>query len=140
MGVSEVSEVPPVERNRFVKFFEYLPRFAAIAVIIIGAEVLAGWAVDLPAMRGIGQTSQMMPSTAVCFILCGLALLFQKKKASRWATITAAILCGMVLLITAMTLIEHSIGYNLGLDGLLFRRQVEATTPTFPGRMAINTA
>ena len=140
MGVSEVSEVPPVERNRFVKFFEYLPRGAAIVVVLIGATVLTGWALGNPLIRGIGQTSQMMPSTAVCFILCGLALLFQKKNAPRWATITAAILCGMVLLISVMTLIEHSIGRNLGLDDLLFRRQVEASTPTFPGRMAINTA
>src|SRR5438067_1091474 len=138
MGVSEVSEVLPVERNRFVKFFEYLPRLAAIAVVIIGATVLAGWGVDIPALRGIGQTSQMMPSTAACFILCGLALLVHKKDAPRWATLSAAIFCGIILLIAVMTLIEHSLGYNLGLDGLLFRRQVEATTPTFPGRMAIN--
>src|SRR5437868_703124 len=140
MGVSEVSEVLPAERNRFVKFFEYLPRLAAIAVVIVGAVVIAGWAVDNPALRGIGQTSQVMPSTAVCFILCGLALLLQKRDAPRWATLTAAVFCGMVLLITLMTVIEHSTGYNLGLDGLLFRRQVEATTPRFPGRMAINTA
>ncbi|MFN2601168.1 MAG: sensor histidine kinase [Gemmatimonadaceae bacterium] len=138
--MSEVSEVPPVERNRFVKFFEYLPRFAAIVVIIIGSAVITGWAIDNPALRGIGQTSQVMPSTAVCFILCGLALLVQKKDAPRWATTCAAILCGMVLLFSVMTVIEHFIGQNLGLDDVMFRRQVEATTPTFPGRMAINTA
>src|SRR5216683_2664566 len=140
MGFSKVSEVPPVERNRFVKFFEYLPVVAAIAVVIIGAAVLAGWALDIPSLRGIGQTSEMMPSTSVCFILCGLALLFQKKNARRWATLTAAILCGIVLLISVMTLIEHSIGQNLGLDLLLFRQQIIASTPTYPGRMAINTA
>jgi len=141
MGVSEVSEAPPVERNRFVKFFEYLPRVAAIAVIIIGATVLTGWALDAPSLRGIGQTSQMMPSTAVCFVLSGLALLVQKTKAARWATLIAAILSGIVLLISAMTLVEHSLGSNnLGLDLLLFRQQVMKSSATFPGRMAINTA
>src|SRR5437773_12352447 len=102
-----VSEVLPVERVRFVKFFEYLPRFAAMAVIIIGAAVLAGWAVDNPALRRIGQTSQMMPCTAVCFILCGLALLLQKKIRLPWRRLTALIFCGFVLLIALRPLIIH---------------------------------
>ena len=135
-----VDEVTPVERNRFVKFFEHLPRVAAVLVILIGAAVLAGWWLDIPELRGIGQTSQMMPSTAVTFILCGLALLFQSRNAPRWSSLTATVLCALVLLITVTTVAEHVIGRNLGLDLLLFRQQVMASTPTYPGRMALNTA
>jgi signal transduction histidine kinase len=135
-----VSEVAPNERHPYVKFFEYLPRISAVAVIILGATVLAGWALDTPALRGIGDTSAMMPSTAVCFVLSGLALLLQTKNAQRWALLTSSVLCVIVLLVAVMTAIEHVLDRNLGLDLLLFHDRVLATSRGLPGRMAINTA
>jgi signal transduction histidine kinase len=136
----QVSEVAPEERHRYVKFFEYLPRFAAVAVIIIGASVLVGWAADIPALRAISETSPMMPSTAVCFILCGIALLLQTKDAPRWAILVSSALCAIVLFVVATTAFEHVLGRNLGLDLVLFRSAVVAASPDFPGRMALNTA
>jgi signal transduction histidine kinase len=134
------SVVVPEERHRYVTFFEYLPRIAAVAVVIIGASVLAGWAADIPALRAIGDTSPMMPSTAVSFILCGIALLLQSKEAPRWALLASSALCGIVLLLAAVTIAEHIIGRNIGLDLVLFPREVVAAAPQFPGRMALNTA
>lgn len=134
------SEVAPEERHRYLKFFEYLPRIAAVAVIILGATVLAGWAADIPVLRAISDTSPMMPSTAVCFILCGIALLLQTKDAPRWAILVSSALCGIVLLVAATTAVEHVLGRNLGLDLVLFRNAVLAAAPQYPGRMALNTA
>jgi signal transduction histidine kinase len=123
-----------------VKFFENLPRISAVAVIILGAAVLAGWALGTPALRGIGDTSPMMPSTALCFVLSGLALLLQTRNAQRWAILTSSVLCVIVLLVAAVTALEHVLDRNLGLDLLLFHDQVLAASRGLPGRMAINTA
>ena len=136
----EVSEVSPGERHRYVRFFEYLPRIAAVAVIIVGASVLAGWAFDIPALRGIGDTSAMMPSTAVCFILSGFGLLLQTRNAQRWAILISSALCGIVVLVAITTVVEHVLSRNLGLDLLLFPDKMQASAPGYPGRMAINTA
>ena len=136
----QATEAASEERHRFVRYFEYLPRIAAVATIIIGGSVLAGWAADIPALRAIGETSPMMPSTAVCFVLCGLALVLQGKNAPRWAIALSSALCGIVLLICAMTVVEHMLGRNLGLDLVLFQNAVSAASPQFPGRMALNTA
>jgi signal transduction histidine kinase len=135
-----VSEVAPNERHPYVKFFEYLPRISAAVVIILGAAVLAGWALGTPVLRGIGDTSPMMPSTALCFVLSGLALLLQTRNAQRWAIRTSSVLCVIVLLVAAVTALEHVLDRNLGLDLLLFHDQVLAASRGLPGRMAINTA
>jgi signal transduction histidine kinase len=135
-----VSEVAPNERHPYLKFFEYLPRISAAVVIILGAAVLAGWALGTPVLRGIGDTSPMMPSTALCFVLSGLALLLQTRNAQRWAIRTSSVLCVIVLLVAAVTALEHVLDRNLGLDLLLFHDQVLAASRGLPGRMAINTA
>jgi len=135
-----VPEVLPVERRGSVSYVEHLPQVAAVGVIIVGVVVLAGWALDIPGLRGIGDTAQMMPSTALCFVLSGLGLLLQSRSASRPAIIASGVLALIVLVVAAMTAIEHALGRNLGLDSLLFREQVLKTTTPLPGRMAINTA
>ena len=43
----QATEVASEERHRFVRYFEYLPRIAAVATIIIGGSVLAGYDVNL---------------------------------------------------------------------------------------------
>ena len=60
-----VPEVLPVERRGSVSYVEHLPQVAAVGVIIVGVVVFAGWALDIPGLRGIGDTAQMMPSTAL---------------------------------------------------------------------------
>jgi signal transduction histidine kinase len=129
------------EDRKFVGYFEHFPRVAGAIVLIIGALVLVGWALNIPVLRDTGTGSKMMPSTAVCFMLGGLAVFLEGgRNAARWAIIAARILAIVVLLIAIMTIAEHALGQNLGLDLLLFRDQVIAASPGLPGRMAINTA
>ena len=129
------------EDRKFVGYFEHFPRVAGAIVLIIGALVLVGWAMNIPVLRDTGTGSKMMPSTAVCFMLSGLAVFLEGgRNAARWAIISARILAIVVLLIAIMTIAEHALGQNLGLDLLLFRDQVIAASPGLPGRMAINTA
>lgn len=131
----------PGEDRSFVGYFEHFPRIAGATVLIIGALVLVGWVFNIPILRESGTGSKMMPSTAVCFVLSGLAVLLEGgRNAARWAIIVARVLAIAVLLIALTTVAEHLLGDNLGLDLLLFRDQVMATAPGLPGRMAINTA
>ncbi|WP_294354328.1 hypothetical protein [Propionivibrio sp.] len=50
---------------------------AALLAMVGGAVVLAGYLLDLPALRAILHGwAPMKPTSALCFILNGLALLF----------------------------------------------------------------
>jgi signal transduction histidine kinase len=131
----------PGEDRRFVGYFEHFPRIAGAFVLIIGALVLVGWVMNIPILRDSGTASKMMPSTAVCFLLGGLAVVLEGGRgAARWAIIAARVLAIAVFLIALMTVAEHVLGASLGLDLLLFRDKVIAAAPGLPGRMAINTA
>ena len=58
MATAEVA----TDEQRFVGYFEHFPRIAAVVAILIGATVLTGWGLDIPALRGIGDTANMMPT------------------------------------------------------------------------------
>jgi signal transduction histidine kinase len=138
MGASGVA---PDEHERVVGYFEHLPRIAAIMALLIGVAVLSGWALGIPALRGIDSSAKMVPSTALCFALAGLGLALESGKTPpRWAVIIAWIIAGILLVVAASTAMEHAFGYDIGLDLLLFRPQVLAVHPEFPARMALNSA
>ena len=134
-------EVAPDERHPFVGYFEHFPRVAGAVVLLIGSIVFAGWAFEIPELRGASEGPKMMPSTALCFMLAGLALILEGgRTTARWALISARVLVGIVMTVAVMTIAEHVLGRNLGLDLILFRDQVTAAVNGFPGRMALNTA
>lgn len=136
-----VSEAIPVESHRFVGFFEQLPRIAAVAGIAIGVTVLIGWALDIPELRGFKGTPSMAPVTAATFIIAGLSLfLGQARNASRWVSELSRVFAVVIIVIGLMTVAEHLLNVNLGIDMLLFPRAVESLSVRVPGRMAINTA
>lgn len=138
----DASEEAPDEARTFVGYFEHFPPISGALVVIIGAAVLAGWGLNIPLLRGaVGNDATMMPSAAVCFILGGLALILETGRTPRpWAIIGARVLAVALILISLTTVLEHTLGRDLGLDLLLFRDEVIATSPQYPGRMAINTA
>jgi signal transduction histidine kinase len=136
-----VSETVPVERHRFVGFFEQLPRIAALVAIVTGVTVLVGWTLDIPALRGFEGTPPMAPTTAGTFIAVGLSLFFaQARTASRWVSELSRVIAVIVIAIGLMTVAEHLLDLNLGIDLLLFPRAVRSLNVPLPGRMAINSA
>jgi signal transduction histidine kinase len=143
MSVSEVPAVP-VERHRFISFFEQLPRIAGAIGIVAGVTVLAGWSFGLPALRGTQGALEMVPISAVTFILSGLSLLLaHPATAPRWAGELSRVLAVVVIAVTLITGAEYLLNANLGIDLLVFPRGASAPTATgvLPlGRMAINTA
>ncbi len=107
-----------------------------------GASVLAGWCFQVPVLKSIlPDTVSMKPNTALAFVLAGLALLLQygspissrRARAGQWPAL-------LVVLISGLTLCEFLFGWQLGIDELLFKEDLNATVTLIPGRMAPSTA
>jgi signal transduction histidine kinase len=143
MSVPEVSAVPE-ERHRFITFFRQLPRIAGVIGIIVGAAVLSGWALGIPALRAIPGTPGMSPITAIMFMLAGLALfLAHPADAPKWMGVASRVLAIIVIGVTLITGAEYLLSMNLGIDILVFPSDTSApadATGSPEGRMAINTA
>ena len=95
---------------------------AAIVVIIIGAAVLTGWALDVDWLRRLPPDPiVMLPNTSVGFMMGGLALwLLRREDAPRNAERIGRALGTLVLLLGLISFIERVTGLDAGIDRLLF--------------------
>jgi signal transduction histidine kinase/DNA-binding response OmpR family regulator len=108
-------------RSASLKFFS---SFASIFVASLGALVLVGWALDLPSLKNMlpGRVPTN-PATALGFIVAGTSLWMQqpaRSDASRPRRRAAQVSAGLVAMLGLVTLIGYAIGYNVGLDQLVF--------------------
>jgi two-component system cell cycle sensor histidine kinase/response regulator CckA len=109
---------------------------AAILVALTGMLVLAGSALDVAGLRNVapGFTS-MRANTALAFLLSGAALwLLQERRARRYAGAARAFALA-VAVIGLFSLLEKVLGWDLGIDQLLFHDLSPAGPPFTPGRM-----
>jgi len=117
----------------------FLERTCGAVVTTLGAAGLAGWAFEVPVLKGaVSGLTTMKANTASCFLLGGCALAMHGLSAARTPTVRrlTGILAGtLVALIALATLIEYYAGWDLVIDELLFR---DPDTPRefAPGRMA----
>lgn len=119
-----------------------LARVLAGAVMATSILVLGGWAFGQPALRSVGPgLIPMMPLTAVGLLLVagaiGLLAGGRVEGARRVGGLGAAALAAAI---GAATLVAYLLGRDLGLDRLLFPREVVAAWPDLPGRPAPTTA
>jgi len=116
-----------------------LERTCGAVAAALGTAGLAGWAFDVPVLKGaVSGLTSMKANTASCFLLGGCALTMHGLSAARTPTVRrlSGILAGtLVALIALATLIEYHGGWDLVIDELLFR---DPDTPRefAPGRMA----
>ncbi len=118
-----------------------------VLAALAGGGVLAGWALGIPILTSIAPgLATMKPNTAMCFLLCGLALCFlrlpagERRSRSLWQKRAGQILGGVVLSVGLLTLVEYMAGVNLGLDTVLFHNIMVAAGGVYPGRMSPATA
>ncbi|MDB6152462.1 MAG: rpfC [Chthoniobacteraceae bacterium] len=110
-------------------------RIAAIVVIALGAGVLFGWALDSAILKSVVPgLESMKANTAVCLTLCGFSLWLAESR-SNPGVAAARLAAVLVIVIGAITLVEHESGWNLGIDELIVRDPNGA--PHFGGRMAL---
>lgn len=130
-----------VNNNNWVLRFRSASRVASLLVIVVGALVILGWALDLAALKTIlPGLASMKANTALAFIFAGTSLLVSGELATR-ARKWVSQACAMVTaLIGFATVTEHLLGWNLGIDNLFFREAAIADDRINPGRMALRAA
>src|ERR1041385_5755715 len=114
--------------------FAIVPKVVSRLGVVVSGLVLLGWTLNLPILQSIlpGQP-QMVPLTAVAFILASLSLATKPK-------VVSGICALAVILIAVLTLSEYVSGLNLGFDTLLFSQRFESIDRSFPGRPSPHTA
>lgn len=114
-------------------------RGTAAVVALEGLAVLLGWALHSAALRGVfpGLVA-MNPATAVAFVLAGLSLwLLAPGPVTGWRQ-PVAMASALLVALVALAKLASFAGWDLGVDQLLFRRELDAMAPS--NRMAPNTA
>ncbi|HYO08535.1 MAG TPA: PAS domain S-box protein [Tepidisphaeraceae bacterium] len=117
-------------------------RVGALIVIAVGAVVLVGWALGIELLkRVVPGLIAMNPTTAVAFILAGAALLTGRAAApGRRPGALRYVLAVPVVVIGALKLSSYLLGWDVGIDRLLFASALNAPGATGPNRMAPNTS
>ncbi|WNZ09915.1 PAS domain S-box protein [Streptomyces sp. 11x1] len=117
-------------------------RAAALTAALLGALSLAGWGVDVDALKSVlpGDPVSAKANTAVGVLALGLSLAVAATGPGRRRMVAARAAAALAALIGVLTIVEYTTGSGLGIDELLFTDDTaEAATGT-PGRMAPNTA
>jgi PAS domain S-box-containing protein len=132
----------PRSPSRHLFGFESFTGAMSLLSIGVGVAVLIGWAVDSPALKSLQPgLVTMKPNDAVGLVLSGMALWGVKtahpSSAERWIGRSCAL--GAALLGIA-TLTEYAIGWDLGIDQLLFSESSGVIWTSHPGRMAPTSA
>jgi signal transduction histidine kinase len=106
--------------------------------ILMGAVILAGWWLDIFFLQGAGRIT-VKANTALAMMLCGISLVLVGTRSApmRVFSIVPAV---VVAALAALTLSEHLVGWNLGIDELMFPERPGAAATASPGRMGPNAA
>ncbi len=115
-------------------------RIAGIIVTVVGCLVLiGGWGMNLTLFKSIiPGAAEMKANTALCFILAGVSLGWQTQQRRSYRVAK-----GLAIALTAigiLTLSQYLLGWNLGIDQLLFKESPGNPSIDYPGRMGDNTA
>src|SRR5215216_5249794 len=129
----------PEAQIHFFAPFVLVPKAASSLGISVSSLVLLGWTFNIPILQSIlpGQP-EMVPHTAVAFILASLSLLTLNGR-GKFSVVSG--LCVLaVILIALLTISEYVGGLDLGFDKLLFSQHLQISTQSFPGRPSPHTA
>jgi signal transduction histidine kinase len=112
--------------------------FSSWAVIAIALVVLTGWMSGIRILQmGIPGSIPMKANAAICFVLCGGAVLAWTRRTPTpgWQRLLVDIAAGLAFLIAFLTLLEYGLGWDLPIDDLFVEKP--GLLPTMhPGRMA----
>ena len=111
----------------------------SLVAFCIGATGLLGWIVDNEYLKRIYPSFvTMKANTAVCLMLSAISLfLVEDRKASTTKRSLSRVLAVIVGIIGLVTLSEHLVGWNTGLDQVLFHESLKEAGLSFPGRMGV---
>ncbi len=126
-----------------------LSRFVSLTSVLsacVGALGLAGWMFHIPVFKSVipGQVV-IRPNAAVCLVLIGLSLWLMRKGddhlVPRARKLGGQLLAALVATMGLLSLTEHLVGWDLGIDQVLFQETAaDAMGSLRPGLMAPITA
>lgn len=102
-----------------------------VGIALLGVTVLAGWHFDIDSLKAIYGPITMKSNAAVAFVLSGAALVLVARGWTTLAVVPAAVTAA----IGAATLSQHILGWDLGIDQLLFTEAPGAEATASPNRM-----
>jgi hypothetical protein len=117
--------------------------FAGVGVALLGGTVLAGWLLHNEALKTIipGSDVPIKPNIATGMLLCGTALsLLSRKTLTKPIRICTAAIATTVITLSALTVGEFLLGWNLGIEQWLIGEVPAALVIPHPGRMSPITA
>ncbi len=116
-------------------------RLIALAAMVIGVMVLAGWAFHISILKTmIAGAVTMKVNSALSIGLCGASLALLMARENRARKRLARVLAVVAACITTATLAEYVLGANLWLDNVVFPDALTSYATSSPGRMAPTTA
>lgn len=111
---------------------------AGAAAAFIGALVFGAWIFHLTALQQFIGPITMKTNAALSLLLCGVGLILLAPSNLRSGRLWAGRACAaIVLLVGILTLSEHLIGWDLGIDQLLAVERPGAPATTSPNRMGL---
>lgn len=111
---------------------------AALA-FCIGGAALMGWIFNIEVLKRIHPALvTMKANTAVCLMLVAASVFLLQDRTASQSKRIISLLCGaIVAFVGLITLSEHIVGWNTGLDQLLFYESKAEAGLSFPGRMGV---
>ena len=130
-----------MEHRRLLRFFTLLPVWLGALVSLLGLGVLLAWSVGMSDITGLApRTAMMMPLTALCFVVSGLALVIAQLRESRIATGLSRLFAVAVALVGLFVLLNYGLNWGFHIDALWYPLPGATQTERDSQRMAINTA
>jgi two-component system, sensor histidine kinase and response regulator len=116
--------------------------FPGVGVALLGALVLAGWVLQVEALKSIiPGADPMKPNMAVAILLCGAALsLLSRKTLTKPIRVCTAAIAATVIILSALTIGEYVFNRDLGIEHWLMGEVRADPEVPHPGRMAPITA
>jgi sigma-B regulation protein RsbU (phosphoserine phosphatase) len=127
---------PPLRAPPDPRVLDGLSRFVSFAALFavgVGLLGFAGWTFQIPILKSvIPGRIVIKPNTTISFVLIGLALWLLQKNPPfpKMKRLTAQLLAGITAVAGLLSFLEYTIGWDLGIDELLFHETVDVPTGT----------
>ena len=112
-----------------------MPRLAATVATGIGLCALAGWVLNVPALKSVLPREAPIEANSALALLLAAGALWQVGSAYTAARRSAQLMAAAVLLLGLATLSQYVLDFDFGIDELLFR-DIGALPGSDPGRMS----
>jgi hypothetical protein len=122
--------------NRSARRAIIAARIASAMVAMAGILVLIGWVRSIPGLTSLYLPGATLKTNAALCLTCGaLANLLFISTTKRYWWFAASVLAAISAAIGALTLSEHLIGWDLGIDQVIATEPAGAIATVSPNRM-----